>query len=232
VQSLPLVSAPAAADAVGVAVAPAAAAPEPSGAGSAFAFDCWSAFGLVSVAAAVASAGYTKRVSQPQMATKVDRIIKLAIPAGKANPAPPIGPALGAAGVNIMMFCKEYNARTQDQAGTIVPVEITVFDDRTFTFVLKTPPASELLKKAANIKSGSGNPGGRGYVKAGTITLDQVEEIAKIKLPDLNTTKLSSAMNTVMGTAKNMAITVDGVEGYTLPDDLREGIDAKTMASA
>jgi large subunit ribosomal protein L11 len=166
------------------------------------------------------------------MATKVDRIIKLAIPAGKANPAPPIGPALGAAGVNIMMFCKEYNARTQDQAGTIVPVEITVFDDRTFTFVLKTPPASELLKKAANIKSGSGNPGGRGYVKAGSITLDQVEEIAKIKLPDLNTTKLSSAMNTVMGTAKNMAITVDGVEGYTLPDDLREGIDAKTMASA
>ena len=166
------------------------------------------------------------------MATKVDRIIKLAIPAGKANPAPPIGPALGAAGVNIMMFCKEYNARTQDQAGTIVPVEITVFDDRTFTFVLKTPPASELLKKAANIKSGSGTPGGRGYVKAGSITLDQVEEIAKIKLPDLNTTKLSSAMNTVMGTAKNMAITVDGVEGYTLPDDLREGIDAKTKVDA
>ena len=119
------------------------------GAGSAFAFDCWSAFGLVSVAAAVASAGDTKRVSQPQMATKVDRIIKLAIPAGKANPAPPIGPALGAAGVNIMMFCKEYNARTQDQAGTIVPVEITVFDDRTFTFVLKTPPAAGAAALAA-----------------------------------------------------------------------------------
>jgi large subunit ribosomal protein L11 len=216
-----MISAPV--DAVQVAVVTEAAAPEPrgvSGGGSAF----W----LLSAGAAVAAAGYAKRTSQPQMGQKVSKIIKLAIPAGKANPAPPIGPALGAAGVNIMMFCKEYNARTQDQAGTIVPVEITVFDDRTFTFVLKTPPASELLKKAANIKSGSGNPGGRGYVKAGSITLDQVEEIAKIKLPDLNTTKLSSAMNTVMGTAKNMAITIDGVEGYTLPDDVREGIDTKT----
>jgi large subunit ribosomal protein L11 len=213
-----MVSAPL--DTVEVALVTEAAAPEPRGASSAFL--------LLSAGAAVAAAGYAKRRSQPQMAQKVAQIIKLAIPAGKANPAPPIGPALGAAGVNIMMFCKEYNARTQDQAGTIVPVEITVFEDRTFTFVLKTPPAAELLKKAAKISSGSGTPGGRGYVKAGTITLDQVEEIAKIKMPDLNTTMVSSAMNTVMGTAKNMGITIEGVDGYTLPADLREGIDAKT----
>merc|ERR1719473_1592807 len=214
----PMVSAPL--NTVEVAVVTEAAVPEPRGTSSAV----W----LLSAGAAVAAAGYAKRRSQPQMAQKVSKIIKLAIPAGKANPAPPIGPALGAAGVNIMMFCKEYNARTQDQAGTIVPVEISVFEDRTFTFVLKTPPAAVLLKKAANIKSGSGTPGGRGYVKAGTITLDQVEEIAKIKMPDLNTTMVSSAMNTVMGTAKNMGITIEGVDGYTLPADLREGIDAKT----
>ena len=142
------------------------------------------------------------------MGKKVEKIIKLAIPAGKANPAPPIGPALGAAGVNIMMFCKEYNARTQDQAGTIVPVEISVFEDRSFSFVLKTPPAAELIKKAAKIQKGSGTPGGRGYVQAGSITMAQVEEIAKIKMPDLNTNKLQSCMNTVMGTAKNMGVTV------------------------
>merc|ERR1719327_1667020 len=217
-----MISAPV--DAVQVAVVTEAAAPEPRGTSSAF----W----LLSAAAAAAAAGYATRRSQPQMATKVDRIIKLAIPAGKANPAPPIGPALGAAGVNIMMFCKEYNARTQDQAGTIVPVEISVFEDRTFTFVLKTPPAAELLKKAAKISSGSGTPGGRDYKKAGEVTLDQVEEIAKIKLPDLNTNKLSSAMNTVMGTAKNMAITIEGIEGYEVPDDLREGIDAKLKEPA
>jgi len=164
------------------------------------------------------------------MAAKVTKMIKLAIPAGKANPAPPIGPALGAAGVNIMMFCKEYNARTQDQAGTIVPVEITVFEDRTFTFILKTPPAAELLKDAAKIKKGSGTPGGRDYKKAGSVTLDQVEEIAKIKLPDLNTTKVSSAMNTVMGTAKNMAITIDGIDGWEVPAEMREEIDARQAA--
>merc|ERR1712187_1089328 len=94
-----------------------------------------------------------------------------------AKPAPPIGPALGAAGVNIMMFCKEYNARTSDQAGTLIPVEISVFEDRSFSFVLKTPPASELLKKAAKVSKGSGTPGGRGYVKAGSVTMAQVEEI-------------------------------------------------------
>lgn len=144
------------------------------------------------------------------MAKKVTRILKLAIEAGKANPAPPIGPALGSAGCNIMMFCKEYNARTADQAGNIIPAEITVFEDRSFTFILKTPPAAELLKKAAKISKASGFPGGRSYVKAGTVTEAQVEEIAKIKMPDLNTNKLESAMNTVKGTAKNMGIVVEG----------------------
>jgi len=142
------------------------------------------------------------------MAKKVTKIIKLALDAGKANPAPPVGPALGAAGVNIMMFCKEYNARTSDKAGTVIPVEISVFEDRSFTFILKTPPASELLKKAAKIPKGSGFPAGRSYVKAGEVTTAQIEEIAKIKLPDLNTNKLASAMNTVKGTAKNMGIVV------------------------
>jgi len=164
----------------------------------------------LAVSRGAVSARRQQRTAEPlMMAKKVTKIIKLALAAGKANPAPPIGPALGAAGVNIMMFCKEYNARTQDQAGTIIPVEISVFEDRSFTFVLKTPPASELLKKAAKVTKGSGNPGGRGYVKAGSITLAQVEEIAKIKLPDLNTNKIQSAMNTVMGTAKNMGIVVE-----------------------
>ena len=143
------------------------------------------------------------------MAKKVSKIIKLALDAGKANPAPPVGPALGAAGVNIMMFCKEYNARTQAQAGTIIPVEISVFEDRSFTFILKTPPASELLKKAAKVPKGSGLPKGRDATVAGTVTMAQIEEIAKIKMPDLNTNKLQSAMNTVMGTAANMGIAVE-----------------------
>merc|ERR1719163_2460102 len=143
------------------------------------------------------------------MAKKVEKVIKLAMDAGKANPAPPVGPALGAAGVNIMMFCKEYNARTSAQAGTIIPVEISVFEDRSFTFILKTPPASELLKKAAKITKGSGVPKGRGATVAGTVTRAQVEEIAKIKMPDLNTNKLESAMNTVIGTAGNMGIKVE-----------------------
>ena len=150
-----------------------------------------------------------RRAAAPSMmAKKVSKIIKLALDAGKANPAPPVGPALGAAGVNIMMFCKEYNARTQDKAGTVIPVEISVFEDRSFTFILKTPPASELLKKAAKISKGSGFPAGRGYVKGGEVTTAQIEEIAKIKMPDLNTNKLQSAMNTVKGTAKNMGIVV------------------------
>jgi len=148
------------------------------------------------------------------MAKKVTKIIKLALQAGKANPAPPVGPALGAAGVNIMMFCKEYNARTQDKAGTVIPVEISVFEDRSFTFVLKTPPAAELLKKAAKVQKGSGTPavrtksGDMSYNFVGEVTTAQIEEIAKIKLPDLNTNKIESAMNTVKGTAKNMGIKV------------------------
>jgi large subunit ribosomal protein L11 len=161
--------------------------------------------GLSSVAVLQRSA---RAPAPAMMAKKVTAVIKLALDAGSANPAPPVGPALGAAGVNIMMFCKEYNARTQDQKGTVIPVEISVFEDRSFTFILKTPPASVLLKKAAKISKGSGTPGGRDFKQAGSVSMAQVEEIAKIKLPDLNTNKLQSAMNTVMGTAKNMGIAV------------------------
>ena len=167
------------------------------------------------------------------------------MPAGKANPAPPVGPALGAKGVNIMQFCKEYNAATQDKIGTIIPVEITVYEvgifvmhsstfikrgvitvwvclfllkshkvssfaldvqDRSFTFILKTPPASVLLKKAAGIETGSGTPNSK---KVGKVTLDQVREIASIKLPDLNCEDVEAAMNTIKGTARNMGITVE-----------------------
>lgn len=150
-----------------------------------------------------------RRVAAPaMMAKKVTRVLKLALGAGSATPAPPIGPALGSAGCNIMMFCKEYNARTADKKGQIIPVEISVFDDRSFTFILKTPPAAELLKSAAGVKKGTGTPGGRDYKSVGEVTKAQVEEIAKVKMPDLNTNKLQSAMNTVMGTAKNMGINV------------------------
>jgi len=156
-----------------------------------------------------------RRAAEPaMMAKKVTKMIKLALDAGKANPAPPVGPALGAAGVNIMMFCKEYNARTQDKAGMVIPVEISVFEDRSFTFILKTPPASVLLKKAAKVSKGSGEPcvisksGAKTYNTVGSVTMAQVEEIANTKMPDLNTNKLQSAMNTVMGTAKNMGIAV------------------------
>ena len=144
------------------------------------------------------------------MAKKVSKMIKLALAAGSANPAPPVGPALGAAGVNIMMFCKEYNARTSDKKGEIIPVEISVFEDRSFTFILKTPPAAELLKAAAKVKKGTGTPFGRDEATVGSVTMAQVEEIAKVKMPDLNTNRLQSAMNTVMGTARNMGIKVDG----------------------
>merc|ERR1712046_63942 len=142
------------------------------------------------------------------MVAKVSGLIKLAIQAGKANPAPPVGPALGAAGMGIMMFCKEYNARTQAQAGQVIPVEISVYDDRSFSFILKTPPCSELLKDAAKISKGSGTPFGREKAVVGSVTMAQVEEIAKVKLPDLNTNKIQSAMNTVMGTARNMGIEI------------------------
>lgn len=139
------------------------------------------------------------------MAKKVVAVIKLAITAGKANPAPPIGPALGQHGVNIMMFCKEYNARTADQAGMVVPVEISVFEDRSFTFVLKTPPASKLIAKAAGIDRGSGEPNRK---KAGSITRTQLREIAKAKMPDLNANDIEAAMRIVEGTARNMGVTV------------------------
>ncbi len=141
------------------------------------------------------------------MATKkVKTIIKLQIPAGKANPAPPVGPALGQHGLNIQEFCTKFNAATKDKGGDITPVEITVFEDRTYTFVLKTPPAAELLKKAAGIAKGSGKPL---QDKVGKVTRKQVEEIAKIKMPDLNANDLAGAMKMVEGTAQQMGITVE-----------------------
>jgi large subunit ribosomal protein L11 len=140
------------------------------------------------------------------MAKKVVAMIKLAITAGKANPAPPIGPALGQHGVNIMMFCKEYNARTADQAGLVIPVEISVFEDRSFTFILKTPPASVLIQKAAGIERGSGEPNKK---KVGKITTAQLREIAQTKMPDLNANDIDAAMRIVAGTARNMGVTVN-----------------------
>lgn len=139
------------------------------------------------------------------MPKKITALIKLALPAGKATPAPPVGPALGQHGVNIAAFCKEYNARTSDKIGLIIPVEISVYEDRSYTFILKTPPASVLLANAAEIKKGSSTPN---RISVGSITKVQLEEIANIKLPDLNTTKISSAMKIVEGTAKNMGISV------------------------
>ncbi|MCL6435782.1 MAG: 50S ribosomal protein L11 [Leptolyngbyaceae cyanobacterium HOT.MB2.61] len=139
------------------------------------------------------------------MAKKVVAVIKLAISAGKANPAPPIGPALGQHGVNIMMFCKEYNARTADQVGMVVPVEISVYEDRSFTFVLKTPPASKLIAKAAGVERGSGEPNRK---KVGSITRTQLREIAQTKMPDLSANDIDAAMKIVEGTARNMGITV------------------------
>ena len=141
------------------------------------------------------------------MAKNVVALIKLAINAGKANPAPPIGPALGQHGVNIMAFCKEYNARTQEKVGLVVPVEISVFEDRSFTFILKTPPASVLIKKAAGIERGSGEPRTK---KVGSITRAQLQEIAEAKMPDLNANDIEAAMNIVEGTARNMGVTIAG----------------------
>jgi large subunit ribosomal protein L11 len=139
------------------------------------------------------------------MAKKIRAVIKLQIEAGKANPAPPVGPALGQHGVNIMAFCKDYNERTASQAGTVVPVEITVFEDRSFTFALKTPPASDLLKRAAGIEKGSS---AQRREKVGQISRDQLREIAEIKLRDLNTTSVEAAMEMVEGTARSMGIEV------------------------
>jgi large subunit ribosomal protein L11 len=139
------------------------------------------------------------------MAKKITALIKLALPAGKATPAPPVGPALGQHGVNIAAFCKEYNAKTGDKSGLIIPVEISVYEDRSYTFVLKTPPASVLLVNAANIKKGSSTPN---KINVGSISQSQLEEIAQIKLPDLNTNKLESAKKIVEGTARNMGISI------------------------
>lgn len=140
------------------------------------------------------------------MAKKVQAYIKLQIPAGKANPAPPIGPALGQHGVNIMEFCKSFNAKTQKQAGMIIPVVITVYADRSFTFITKTPPAAVLLKKAAGIEKAAGNSLTE---HAGTVTIQQVEEIANTKMPDLNAIDLPGAVNMIKGTARSMGIKVE-----------------------
>jgi large subunit ribosomal protein L11 len=139
------------------------------------------------------------------MAKKVVAIIKLALPAGKATPAPPVGPALGQHGANIAAFCKEYNAKTSDKGDLIIPVEISVYEDRSYSFILKTPPASILLIKAADIKKGASEPN---KLTVGSITQKQLEEIAKTKLPDLNTQNLESAIRIVKGTAKNMGISI------------------------
>jgi large subunit ribosomal protein L11 len=139
------------------------------------------------------------------MAKKVVAMIKLALNAGKANPAPPVGPALGQHGVNIMAFCKEYNAKTSDQAGMVVPVEISVFEDRSFTFILKTPPASVLIRKAAGIERGASQPNKQ---KVGKITRAQLQEIAQTKMPDLNANDIDAAMKIVEGTARNMGVTI------------------------
>ena len=140
------------------------------------------------------------------MAKKVKAVIKLQIPAGKANPAPPVGPALGQHGLNIMAFCKEYNERTASQAGSIIPVEITVFEDRSFTFVVKTPPATDLLKKALAIEKGSGDAG---HEKVGKLSRAQIREIAQLKAKDLNATSIEGAERIIEGTARSMGIEVE-----------------------
>lgn len=139
------------------------------------------------------------------MAKNVVAIVKLQIPAGKANPAPPVGPALGQHGVNIMGFCKEFNERTKNDAGMIIPAEISIYEDRSFTFVLKTPPAAVLLKKAAGINSGSGVPN---KTKVGTVTKAQVQAIAEQKMPDLNAASVEAAISMIEGTARSMGIVV------------------------
>lgn len=140
------------------------------------------------------------------VAKKVMKLVKLQIPAAKATPAPPVGPALGQAGVNIMGFCKEFNARTAEQAGLIIPVVITVYEDRSFTFETKTPPAAVLLKKAAGIESGSGEPNKK---KVATVKRAKVREIAETKMPDLNAANVESAMRMVEGTARSMGIVIE-----------------------
>lgn len=140
------------------------------------------------------------------MAKKIKVVIKLQIPGGKANPAPPVGPALGQHGLNIQEFCTKFNDKTKDRMGEVVPVQITVFEDRTYTFITKTPPVSDLLKKAAKIEKGSGEPNKK---KVGKVTRAQIEEIAKRKMPDLNAKDIAGAMSMVEGTAKNMGLTIE-----------------------
>ncbi len=140
------------------------------------------------------------------MAKKVMAVVKLQIPAGKANPAPPVGPALGQHGVNIMGFCKEFNEKTKDQGGLIIPAEITIFEDRSFTFILKTPPAAVLLKKSAGIETASGEPN---RVKVAKVSKDQIREIAETKMPDLNAANVEAAMRIIEGTARSMGIEVE-----------------------
>ena len=139
------------------------------------------------------------------MAKKITGYIKLQVPAGQATPSPPIGPALGQHGVNIMEFCKSFNAQTQNQPGMIIPVVITVYQDRSFTFITKTPPAAVLLKKAAKVEKGSGEPNKN---KVGKVTMKQVEEIAKTKMPDLNTKSMDSAVRIILGSARSMGLEV------------------------
>ena len=139
------------------------------------------------------------------MAKKVENIVKLQIPAGKATPAPPVGPALGGSGVNIMQFVKEFNDRTANQAGFIIPVVITVYQDRSFSFILKTPPAAVLIKKELGLQSGSGVPN---RTKVGNITKEQVRKIAELKMPDLNAATIESAMSMIEGTARSMGVVV------------------------
>ncbi|MDE3056764.1 MAG: 50S ribosomal protein L11 [Bacteroidota bacterium] len=141
------------------------------------------------------------------MAKKITGYVKLQIPAGQANPAPPVGPALGQKGINIMEFCKQFNAKTQDKMGLIIPVIITVYSDKSFTFITKTPPAAVLILKAAKLEKGSAEPN---RTKVGKVTSAQVREIAQMKMPDLNTTSVEAAMRMVEGTAKSLGITVEG----------------------
>ena len=143
------------------------------------------------------------------MAKEVSKVVKLQVRGGAANPSPPVGPALGAAGVNIMEFCKQFNARTQDKAGKVLPVVITVYGDKSFDFIIKTPPAAVQLMEAAKVKSGSGEPNRK---KVAKVTWDQVKAIAEDKMPDLNAFEIGSAMKMVAGTARSMGITVKGGE--------------------
>ncbi len=139
------------------------------------------------------------------MAKKIKAVVKIQIQGGKANPAPPVGTALGPHGINLMQFCKEYNAKTSNQVGQVVPVEVTVFQDSSFSFILKTPPATDLLKKAAGIRSGSSEPS---RTSAGTVTTNQLREIAEIKMKDLNATDIDNAIKIIAGTARSMGLSV------------------------